>query len=148
MTSFSLGKRYDVIVCLFSAIGYVTTLANVQRTLDRFHAHLADDGLVLLEPWFAPGVLTDGRVSIKTVESPGVSVARMARVTVDARLSHLEFEYMIGRSSGIERASEVHELGLFTTEETMECFERAGFHATHDPKGPYGRGLFIARPAS
>jgi SAM-dependent methyltransferase len=147
MTSFALGKRYDVIMCLFSAIGYVKTLDHVQRALDRFRAHVADDGLVLVEPWFAPGVLTDGRVSVKTAESPDVTVVRMTRITVDDRLSRLEFEYMIGRSSGIERASELHELGLFTTEEMMECFERAGLNATHDPKGPSNRGLFVARPA-
>ena len=148
MTSFALDKRYDVIVCLFSAIGYVKTLDNVQRTLARFRAHLADDGLVLVEPWFAPGVLQDGRVSINKAETPDVSVVRMSCVRVEDRLSRLEFEYLIGRRGGIERASEVHELGLFTTEETMECFARAGLHATHDPKGPSGRGLFIARSAS
>jgi len=42
MTSFAVPGRYDVVLCLFSSIGYVRTLQNVQRTLERFHAHLYD----------------------------------------------------------------------------------------------------------
>jgi hypothetical protein len=57
----------------------------------------------------------------------------------------LRFDYLIGRAGGIEHATEHHELGLFTTEEMLECFESAGLRATHDPKGLYDRGLFLAR---
>lgn len=145
MMSFELPRRYDVIMCLFSSIAYVRTLENVRRTLSRFRAHLAEGGIVLVEPWFAPGVLQPGRVMINTAESESVSVARMSRVEVEGRLSRIRFEYLIGRSDGIEHAVETHELGLFTTEEMLECFERAGLSAEHDPKGPSGRGLFVAR---
>ena len=148
MTSFELPGRYDVVVCLFSAIGYVRTLENVRRTLERFRAHLADDGLVLLEPWFAPGELEPGRVSIHTAEAGNVSVARMSHTEVEDRLSRLRFEYLIGRPAGIEHAVELHELGLFTTGELLECFRESGLQATHDPEGPYGRGLFLARVAA
>lgn len=147
MISFELPRRYDVIVCLFSSIGYVRTLENVRLTLDRFRAHLTDGGIALIEPWFAPGVLQPGRVDVKTAESETVSVARMSYTEVEDRLSRLRFEYLIGRSQGIEHAVEVHELGLFTTEEMLECFRRAGLRATHDPKGLYGRGLFLATTA-
>jgi len=148
MTSFALPRRYDVIVCLFSAIGYVRTLENVRLTFDRIRAHLAPGGIALIEPWFLPGVLQPGRVSIKTAQSEGVSVARMSHVEVEGRLSRLRFEYLIGRPSGIEHAVEIHELGLFTTEEMLERFQQAGLITTHDPKGPYDRGLFVARVAT
>jgi len=61
MTSFSLPRSYDVILCLFSSIGYVRTLDNVTRTLDAFRRHLAPGGLVIVEPWFPPGFLESGR---------------------------------------------------------------------------------------
>jgi hypothetical protein len=144
MTSFELPRRYDVILCLFSSIAYVRTLENVRRTLDRFRAHLADGGIALIEPWFAPGFLQPGRVSINTTESETVSVVRMSHTEVVDRLSRLRFEYLIGRSEGIQHVVEVHELGLFTTDEMLECFRQAGLRVTHDPKGPAGRGLFLA----
>ena len=94
-----------------------------------------------------PGVVQPGRVSINTAETDRVSVARMSYIDVDDRLSRIRFEYLIGGPEGIEHAVEIHELGLFTTDELLECFHRAGLRATHDPKGPYGRGLFLARIA-
>ncbi|AUX47328.1 SAM-dependent methyltransferase [Sorangium cellulosum] len=148
MTTFELPGRYDVILCLFSSIGYARTLENVQRTLARFRAHLGEGGLVLVEPWFAPGALEPGRVFVKTVEAPGVTVCRMSCSEIEGRLSRLHFEYLIGRAGRIERASEIHELGLFTTEEMLDCFRQARLEATYDPKGPYGRGLFLARAAA
>jgi SAM-dependent methyltransferase len=144
MTSFELARRYDVIVCLFSSIGYVRTLENVRRTFERFRAHLAEGGVVLVEPWFAPGVIQPGRVLIKTAESDSVSVVRMSHSQIEGRLSRLRFEYLIGRAQGIEHVVETHELGLFTTAELLECFEQAGLQATHDPIGLDGRGLFLA----
>ena len=145
MTSFMLDRRYDVVQCLFSSIGYVRTLDGVQRAFERFRAHLADGGIVLVEPWFPPGFLEVGRVSINTAQGMGLSVARMSHVEVEDRLSRLHFEYLIGTPQGIERASEVHELGLFTVEEMLEAFRAAGLAAMHDPAGVDGRGLFVAR---
>jgi SAM-dependent methyltransferase len=145
MTSFAVPQKYDVVLCLFSAIGYVKTLANVRRTLERFRVHLAVDGIVIVEPWFAPGSLDSGYVSVSTAKSDGVAVARMTHTTVEGRLSTLRFDYLIGRASGIEHVTELHELGLFTTDEMLESFERAGLPATHDPKGLDDRGLFLAR---
>lgn len=147
MTSFELSRRYDVVLCLFSSIGYVRTLERLRSTLERFGLHLADDGIALVEPWFAPGVLVPGRVSVNIAESEGATVARMSQIEVDDRVSRVRFEYLIGRANGIEHASEMHELGLFTVEETLEAFREAGLDATHDPKGPSGRGLYLARVA-
>lgn len=148
MTSFALPRTYDVVQCLFSSIGYVRALDNVRHALERFRAHLAPGGIVLVEPWFAPGVLEPGRISIHTAEARDVKVARMAHMEVDDRLSRLHFEYLIGRSSGIEHATEVHELGLFTTDEMLECFRKAGLETTHDAHGVDGRGLFVGRVAT
>jgi SAM-dependent methyltransferase len=145
MTAFELGRRYDVVVCLFSSIGYVRTLENVQRTFEHVRDHLAEGGIALVEPWFPPGVLQPGRVLIKTAEASGVSVARMSHCAIEGRLSSLRFEYLVGRALGIEHVVETHELGLFTADELLACFQRAGLHATHDPVGPEGRGLFLAR---
>ena len=146
MISFALPRRYDVVVCLFSSIGYVRTLENVRRTLARFREHLAGGGIMLIEPWFVPGALQPGRAFIKTAESESVSVARMSHLEIEDRISRLRFEYLIGRPAGIEHAVEIHELGLFTTDEMHECFRHAALETTHDPKGPSGRGLFFARP--
>ena len=148
MTSFTLPKKYDVILCLFSSIGYVKTLTRVRDTLERFRAHLAPRGIVLVEPWFAPDMLQPGRITVNDAESSGLRVVRMSQLTVEDRLSRIRFEYLIGRPNGIEHATEVHELGLFTTGELLDAFAAAGLSAVHDPQGLDGRGLFTARAMS
>jgi len=145
MTSFALPRRYDVVQCLFSSIGYVRTLDNVRRAFERFREHLAPGGIALVEPWFAPGVMQHGRVSINTAKTDAVRVARMAHTEVEDRMSRIRFEYLVGRVSGIQHTTEVHELGLFTTEEQLRAFDDAGLEAKHDPVGVDGRGLFVAR---
>ena len=147
MISFALPRRYDAIVCLFSSIGYVRTLENVRRTLEQMRGHLAGDGVMLIEPWFPPERMQSGHVSLTTAESEGLSVARMSHTEVDGRISRLRFEYLVGRHAGIEHLSETHELGLFTSAEMLTAFAQAGLRATHDPKGPHGRGLYVARAA-
>jgi ubiquinone/menaquinone biosynthesis C-methylase UbiE len=147
MTSFAVPKRYDVITCLFSAIGYVRTLENVRRALEHFRAHLTDGGIVLVEPWFAPGALQAGYVSVNSGSANDVKVTRMSLTEVEGRMSRLRFEYLIGRPSGIEHVSEVHELGLFTTDEMIQCFRDARLDVTYDATGLTGRGLFVARVA-
>ncbi|HEY7473851.1 MAG TPA: hypothetical protein VH679_02500, partial [Vicinamibacterales bacterium] len=86
------------------------------------------------------------RVMRVTGEADGMRVTRVSRVALDGRISRLLFDYEIADGSGTRRASEVHELGLFTTDEMMEAFRQAGLDATFDPSGFSDRGLYLAKP--
>ena len=144
MSDFQLPNRYDVLLCLFSSIGYLRTLERVTRALACFRDHLAPGGLALVEPWFPPGVLEANREFTHRGEAQGVTVSRHSRTEIDGTLSRLLFDYEIDDHGVVRRVNEVHELGLFTTEEMMRAFGAAGLHVDHDPEGLTGRGLFIA----
>lgn len=147
MIDFDLGRRYDVVVCLFSAIGYVRTLENLTRTLVNFRNHLAEDGLILVEPWFTPEAAQPNRFDLVTAESDDVKVARASHSEIRGRISIIRFDYLVGRREGITHATEIHELGLFTIDETKACFRGAGLDVEHEPEGFFGRGLYLARHA-
>jgi SAM-dependent methyltransferase len=144
MSDFQLPNRYDALLCLFSSIAYLRTLERVTRALACFRDHLAPGGVALVEPWFPPGVLEANREFTHSGEAQGVKVSRHSRTEIDGTLSRLLFEYEIDDHGVVRRVSEVHELGLFTTEEMMRAFGAAGLHVDHDPHGLIGRGLFIA----
>jgi SAM-dependent methyltransferase len=149
MVDFAADSRYDAVLCLFSSIGYVRTTANLLRAFRSFRRCLEPDGILLVEPWFPPGALAHGHVSTLVADAgDGVKVCRVSRTVVEGTISRLEFEYLIGEPGGIRRASEVHELGLFTHEETLAAFRAAGFEMHYDDAGPTGRGLWAARPAA
>lgn len=146
MTSFDLGARFDVILCLFSSIGYLCEVTKVEEALRCFRQHLEPGGLVLVEPWFTPESWNPGKVYVHLVESDGLHVIRMSHSTVVGRVSILDFQYLIGSPEGIVHEVERHSLGLFTRGEMSKCFAQAGFEKVeYDPEGLTGRGLYIAR---
>lgn len=146
MEHLALPKRYDAVLCLYSSIGYLETPERITRALERFRAHLAPGGVVMVEPWFEPGVLTSGRISVTSVEAEGVKITRMSVPLLEGRRSSLHFHYLIGRATGIEHASEVHTLGMLTVDEMTACFHAAGLDVVYDAVGISDRGLYIAKP--
>jgi ubiquinone/menaquinone biosynthesis C-methylase UbiE len=146
MADFDLGRRYDALTCLFSAIGYVRTEAKLRRTIANFTRHLLPGGVAVVEPWLQPGVFTPGTVRMDTSDTPEMKVARMTHTAMHGELSVLSFSFMVGRAEGVEHWQEHHELGLFTHEQTMDAFGAAGLQVVeHDPHGLTGRGLYVAR---
>ena len=93
MVDFDLGNTYDIVMCLFSSIGYVKTLDRVTHTLERFSAHINEGGLILVEPWFSPEALTPGRIFLNSSQSDDLTVVRMGYTQVQGRISNLHFEY-------------------------------------------------------
>ncbi len=148
MTALELPERYDVVVSLFSAIGYVRTVARLNQTVSRLAAHLEPNGLLAIDPWFEPGKLTHGWVMTVHGEREELKVVRMSRTLVDGAESTLEFEYLVGRAEGIERRSEKHVLGLFTQAEMEEAFAAAGLDVERLPETVRDRGLYLGWPTA
>lgn len=145
MAAFRLGRRYDAVICMFSSIGYVETLARMIDALTCFRDHLAEGGVLLVEPWFPPDKLVPGRVSSRTVEAGGARVTRTSTIEVEGSLSRLRFEYAIDERGQTRSASEVHTLGVFSEVETLAAFASAGLVARHIAPRDGDRGMYVAR---
>src|ERR1041385_4025495 len=111
MSDFHLPDRYDAVLCLFSSIGYLEKLGRVTQALRCFREHLAPGGVIVVEPWFTPGVLDGGRLTQTTAEAEGVKVTRRSRIELEGRISRLRFDYDISDASGTRHATELHVLG-------------------------------------
>ena len=147
MVDFDLGRQYDAVICMFSSIGYVRTLDALERTLRSFKAHTAPGGVILVEPWFPPGKLTPGHTSVRRAETPAFRIERKTFTELDGRMSRLRFDYEVETNDGVQHFTELHELGLFTEEETLQAFASAGLVATHEAATATHRGFYIARPS-
>jgi SAM-dependent methyltransferase len=146
MTGFSLGRRFDVLTCLFSSIGYVGTVERLDAAIAAMAAHLNPGGVLILEPWLTPDEWLVDRPHLLSVDEPDLKIARMTISGREGRLAVMNFEYLIGTPAGIEAFSERHEAALFTDEEYRQAFAAAGLVVARDPEGLIGRGLYIARP--
>lgn len=143
MTALALPNRYDVVTCLFSAIGYARTEGALRAAVRCMREHLEPGGVILVDPWFEPGQLSDGWIATLMGESDGLTVCRMSRTVLQGTISRLEFEYLIGTASGIERRSEVHELGLFTRHQMERAFSEAGLAVERKPEALRTRGIYV-----
>jgi ubiquinone/menaquinone biosynthesis C-methylase UbiE len=145
MTDFDLGRRFDVVTCLFSSIGYVGTVENLGRAMTCLARHTEPGGLVLVEPWFTPEAWQPGTVRALLVDEPELKIARVNTSFVRGRLSYFDLHYLIGTPEGTEHAVERHELGLFTREEMLAAFQAAGLEVRYDEEGLTGRGLYVGQ---
>ena len=148
MTTFDLGRTFDAVTCMFSSIGYVGSLDGLDAAIGRMAAHLAPGGVLVVEPWLLPDGFQDGHLSTLFVDEPDIAVARMSISHKEGRRSWFDMEHLVGSADGVEHFVEHHELGLFTVEEQLAAFERAGLSVEHDPEGPMGRGLYVGVASS
>ena len=77
MTSFSLGRTFDVVTCLFSSIGYVGTVERLEGAVAAMAAHLEPGGVLIVEPWLTPEAWVAGRPHLLSVDEPDLKIARM-----------------------------------------------------------------------
>ena len=143
MTSFDLGRQFDVVTCLFSAIGYATTLESLKQACACMGNHVAPGGLLIIEPWFSPFLWKNGIPHALVIDEPGFKLARLNTSFKTGALSYFDFHYTVATSRGVEHFVERHELGLFTIDEMTDNIEHAGFDVEYDAEGITGRGLYI-----
>jgi SAM-dependent methyltransferase len=149
MVDFSLGRQFDVIVCLFSSIGYVRTVPNLRKSLAAMADHLRAGGVLFIEPWLSPAVYQAGSVHALFVDEPDLKIARMNVSDREGAISVLDFHYLVASSTDIAHFTERHELGLFSDAEYRSSVENAGLQVQYDDQGLMSRGLYIGvRPLS
>jgi SAM-dependent methyltransferase len=143
MTSFKLENRFDVITCLFSAIGHVKTKARLRRAVRNMANHLQRGGLMILEPWITPASFRKGIVSLISVDKPNLKIARINVGKVQGPVSALEFHYLIGTPNKVQHIVDRELMGLWTHEEYLGAFRNAGLEVVYDAEGLMGRGLYL-----
>jgi SAM-dependent methyltransferase len=145
MRDFALNRRFDAVLLLFSSIGYARTFEAVVRTFACLRDHLAEGGVILVEPWFKPEAWKTGSVHLLSAERDDVKVCRMNTSETQDGCSYFKFHYLVGTPDGVTHFTEEHLLGLFTVEEMMRAFAEAGLSAEYEAEGLSGRGLYLAR---
>ncbi|MGH3804903.1 MAG: class I SAM-dependent methyltransferase, partial [Pseudonocardiaceae bacterium] len=62
MRDFALDRTFDAVVCLFCAIGYLDTVAQMRAAVRSMAAHLLPGGVLVIEPWWFPENHIEGYV--------------------------------------------------------------------------------------
>jgi ubiquinone/menaquinone biosynthesis C-methylase UbiE len=146
MVSFDLGRKFDVILCLFSAIGYVRTYPRLARTLRNFARHLKAGGVLIIEPWFTKSNWKAGSVHVLSAQSSDdLKIVRVDYSGIKGDLSVLDERILVAeRGKGISYYKDRQLLGLFEQDEFLRLMRKAGLEARHLKQSlTRDRGLYI-----
>jgi SAM-dependent methyltransferase len=148
MLDFSLGRRFDVVTCLFSSIASAKTVPGLDQAIATMASHLVPGGVLLVSPFFSPEEWFPGHPHAVFVDEPDLKLARINVSGQEGTVATLDFHYLVGTPEGVEHFTEHHELGLFTDEDYRHAFAAAGLEVAQHSEGIIGRGLYIGTPAS
>ena len=146
MTNFDLGRDYDAVTCLFSAIGHVITEEKLHAAVRSMATHVRPGGLVVIEPFIDPSDFRPGHIDVDQGEDGD---ARVVRVSYSERVGHVLRLTMHHYISAAGRVSAVEplllDIAMFTVDQLRDAMESAGLEVFQDPDGLMGRGLYIGR---
>lgn len=145
MMDFELGYSFDVVTCLFSSIAYVKTIENVEKAIACMAQHLKPEGIMIVEPWISPEQYWKDKIVANFVEEPDLKIAWMYAHEMEGSMSVANIHYLVGTPQGVDHFTERHEMGLFTHEQYLGAFEKAGLDVDYDASGLFGRGMYVAR---
>ncbi|MCI4343442.1 MAG: class I SAM-dependent methyltransferase [Thermoplasmata archaeon] len=141
MRSLDLHERFDVVSCLFSAIGYLRSEADLRRAFRTFERHLLPGGVLLVEPWIGPAEFRPGHVSLDVYEDESTKIARAGFSEREGPLSRITFDFLIGESGrGFRHLREVEELRLTSAARLRQLLGATGLVTTWVPPRPRIRG--------
>jgi len=143
MTNFRITKEFDVVTCLFSAIGHVKTRRRLDLAVRAMARHLKPGGVLVVESWPTPKQWQIGRLGANFVDEPNLKIARFSISKTRGSLSVLDLHHLVATPNRIQHFVERLEMGLFTHDEYLDTFRQAKLETAYDPEGLMGRGLYI-----
>ncbi len=146
MMNFSLDKKYDIIVSLFSSIGYTKTIDNLNKAMKCFFEHLNPSGVLIIEPWFTPDKWIENKLTTNVVDREEIKICRMTKSSLNNNVSIMDMNYLIGtKTESIKYFKEEHKMGLFTIDEMKQAFTNNGLNVEYNAKGISDRGVYIGK---
>ena len=144
MRTVRLTERFDVVSCLFSAIGYLRSEADLRRAIANLARHLRPGGVLLVQPWLDPAQLKLGHVTLSVHQGGRVAIARASSTRVRGALTYVHMDYLIAEEGkGVRHVEETEVLRLTAPARMVEIARAAGLRARMLPTRDR-RGLLVA----
>jgi SAM-dependent methyltransferase len=142
MRSFALGRTFDVVTCLFTAVGYLGSVEEMRDAVRCMAHHLTPGGVLVIEPWWLPEQFIEGYVGSDLVRDGDRVVARVSHTRKRDRGAHMEVGWLVGEPSGLRSFTTTEVFTMFTKDEYFAAFEDAGCAAEYHDGWLTGRGIF------
>jgi ubiquinone/menaquinone biosynthesis C-methylase UbiE len=145
MVNFDIDKKFDVIICLFSSIGYVKTYKKLAKTIENFSRHLKTGGVVIIEPWLTKSTYIYGLTAMRTYSDDDIKIALLSVSKKQGSISIIDMNYLIAeKNKSVNHFIEHHELAMFEIDKILKIMEKCGLKSKFIKNGLMEkRGLCI-----
>ena len=128
MVSMELNQFFDVIICLFGAITYLTSEEDLQLTIQSFSKHTNPGGIIVIEPLFTEETFREGGMGLICLNLPDIKIARSNAARRQGNIAYLDFNFLIStRQGGTEHFIDPSPMGIFSQNTFSTLMEANGF---------------------
>jgi ubiquinone/menaquinone biosynthesis C-methylase UbiE len=132
MRALNLNHCFDTVICMFAALSYQLTTAEILTTLRGFHRHLKPGGLLIADYLSGPAVFKDGPVArILETRSSKRRIVRLANpegIDLIAQTNTTRYQVLVWEADKIiDELTETHRVRFLFPQEVIHYAEQAGF---------------------
>lgn len=127
MKNLNLNHSFDVVICMFSAINYNTSIEELKETLHNFYKHLNHGGVLIFDCGINRENWIEGLVSVDTVVDENLKLARICQSQMEDGIFDANFIFLIKEDGKLDFDIDQHKLGVFGIEEIINSMSDAGF---------------------
>jgi len=130
-----IGRKYDAVIAMFSAIDYLTDYGSLARSLGNIRGLLREGGVFIFDFWNGNAVLKSySPMRVRRVEKGEHAVIRISNTSLDtiSQIATINFDFILLKAGSIVREfSEIHPIRYYFPQEMMDLLAANGFEVIH-----------------
>ncbi len=152
MTEMHLGKRFDVVLCLWGVMSYAKTYSALEKTIKNFSEHLKPGGVLIADPWYTTSNVNSdtkayyraGFPYMTTYNGKNLKIARVRIPINRGERQIMDIHTLVARkgSKHVEYFIDRYDVGLFKISKVLGIMKRFGIKAKF-VKDSIGNGAYI-----
>ncbi len=119
MRTFNLNKKFDVVLCLFTAINYNLRIQDLIKTLKNFKRHLKEQGVIIFD-----SPLPQKRQD--TADFLDKNVAVLYKIIGKKKISKIIIHWLFRRKEKVEIIKDSHQLKFYNLNALSQAIQKAG----------------------
>ncbi len=127
MKELKLENKFDIIICIFSAIHYNIDCNELKNTLTSFYNHLEDGGVLIYDLSFNTENWIEGLVSVDTVVEDQLKIARICQSQLTNGIFNANFVFLVKDNEEFDFEIDEHKLGVFEMDKVSKLMKKIGF---------------------
>lgn len=129
MKTLALGKKFDIVTCLFTSITYNQNYTELDNTLKIFYNHLHPGGLVIFDIGFHKDYWLGGSVWINTYSGKDLQLARISQSPQEPKDGIFDGKmiFLIKDKGKVDFEIDEHKLGVFEPDLIKKLMTKIGF---------------------